>query len=66
MLKIGDRVDIYEDPETKTKWEGMAVLKELYSRQGLRTHWRVEFDDAKGEFYERTIYGEDTEVEPSE
>lgn len=66
MLKIGDKVQIYEDPVTQNCPEGMATLRELYRKCGQFTHWRVEFDDANGEFYERTIYGEETEVEASE
>lgn len=66
MLRIGDKVTVYEDPVTKEKPEGQATLRELYQRRGNYLVWRVEFDDAPGEFYERTIYGEDTDEQPSE
>jgi hypothetical protein len=66
MLRIGDKVTIYEDPVTKEKPEGKATLRELYRRHGESTYWRVEFDDAPGEFYERTVCGEDTDAEATE
>lgn len=66
MIRIGDKVTIYEDPVTKQKPEGQAILRELYQRRGNDTVWRVEFDDAPGEFYERTVHGEETDAEPSE
>ncbi len=54
-IQTGDQVTIYEDPHTKQKPEGEAILRELYSSSGVETHWRVEFTDEPGEFYERTV-----------
>lgn len=66
MIRAGDKVIIYEDPATRGKPEGIATLRELYSRNGNRLLWRVEFDDLPGEYYERTICGEDTDAEAAE
>ena len=52
---LGSRVMIYEDPITKEKPEGKAILRELYAIRGLISRWRVEFEDELGQFYERSI-----------
>lgn len=55
----GMTVTIYEDPFTKQKPEGQAVLRELYRTLALEMIWRVEFVDEPGEHYERSIVFED-------
>jgi len=52
---VGRRVMIHEDPITKDKPEGVAILRELYAIRGLISRWRVEFEDELGQFYERSI-----------
>jgi hypothetical protein len=66
MLKCGDKVMIYEDPVTKEKPEGQATLRELYRSVGTLTIWRVVFDDEPGQYYERSIDGEDTDEKATE
>jgi len=56
---LGSRVMIYEDPITKEKPEGNAILRELYAIRGLISRWRVEFEDELGQFYERSIATEE-------
>ena len=52
---LGSRVMIYEDPITKEKPEGVAILRELQAIRGLMSRWRVEFEDELGQFYELSI-----------
>jgi len=52
---IDGRVMIYEDPITKEKPEGKAILRELYSIRGQMSRWRVEFEDELGQLYDRNI-----------
>jgi len=59
MLDTGQKRIIYEDPVTCEKSEGEAILRELYSTNGLSSHWRVEFVDEPGVFYERTIVSDE-------
>jgi len=56
VLKVGNRVMIYEDPITRLKPEGMATLKKLVRVVDERfLDWMVEFDEGtEGEFC-RTI-----------
>lgn len=56
---VGTRVMIYEDPITKEKPEGEAILRQLRAVAGLMTRWRVEFLDELGHSYQRTIAVED-------
>jgi hypothetical protein len=56
---IGSRVVIYEDPITKEKPEGKAILRELYAISEQLSRWRVEFEDELGQFYARTIATEE-------
>ena len=51
----GQTVTIFEDPITRQKPEGDAILRELYKTLGTASIWRVEFTDEPGQFYERTI-----------
>lgn len=53
--EVGSRVMIYEDPITKEKPEGVAILRELYAIRGLMSRWRVEFEGESGQFYDRSI-----------
>jgi hypothetical protein len=59
FLKKGDIVKIYQDPVTKTDYEGEAELIELYRENvgdGLEI-WVVHFlNDYPNETYIRTIY----------
>ena len=52
---VGSRVMIYEDPVTREKPEGVAILRELHAIKGLISRWRVEFEEELGQFYERSI-----------
>jgi hypothetical protein len=53
--RVGQQVTIYEDPYTRVKPEGEAVLRELYRESGNETYWRVEFISEPGAYYERTV-----------
>lgn len=55
IYRTGEKVVVYEDPYTKQKPEGEAILRELYRENGLESYWRVEFINEPGVYYERTI-----------
>lgn len=54
--KVGDRVEIFEDPITKTKSEGLAEIKFIWNETDEIIRASVEFDSdlAEGTFM-RTI-----------
>lgn len=45
QLKRGSKVNIYEDPITKTKLEGVARLKRQISYDPQCERWYVDFGD---------------------
>ncbi len=66
MIEVGDRIKIYTDPITKTRLDGVAVVREINDRkdcQGYGVQYRamVEFDDEPGEIYGRWIYEDEEE-----
>ena len=58
-LKTGDTVVIFEDPITRQKAEGVAVLVRCEIPDTEREYWTVRFDD-DSDTTERWIYKGDT------
>ncbi len=57
-LKAGDVVTVYDDPLTKTRPEGQAILRKLEAakdRYAEREYWQVDFLEEPGVLYTRFI-----------
>jgi hypothetical protein len=58
-LKIGDTVNIYDDPVTCLKFEGRAIVRKIvqpFSVAGDGIRCEVEFADEPGTNYSRLIF----------
>jgi hypothetical protein len=57
MIKVGDKVKIYQKPLTQEEYEGEAIVKNIISEsEDYGTHAQVEFLDEPGALYFRIIY----------
>lgn len=67
MIKnVGEKIDIYCDPLTRTKLEGRATLIQMTYRDDVDglNRWLVRFD-GDTETYERTVHADQTDQESS-
>lgn len=57
-LAVGVTTPIYDDPVTRHRYEGLAIIREIDERHSSPefTEARVEFLDEPGQHYNRRIY----------
>ena len=58
--KVGDLVDIYEDPSTEQKLEGKARLIKKLNDESINKEYKIEswtvmFEKGEADFFERQI-----------
>ena len=57
-LGVGDATEIFDDPATRQRSEGLAVIREIDQRRSDAEfiEARIEFVDEPGVYYSRRIY----------